>query len=57
MSYEFLKTSVEERVRWLEYRRPPVNAIDWTMLPEIGAALKAHLQDLGIGVVVIANWE
>lgn len=32
MSYEFLKTSVEESVGWLEYLRPPVNAIDWTML-------------------------
>ena len=32
MSYEFLKTSTEDRVAWLEYRRPPLNAIDWTML-------------------------
>ena len=39
MSYEFLKTSVEDRVAWLEYRRPPLNAIDWTMLREIPVAL------------------
>ncbi len=55
MSYEFVRISVEERVGWLEYRRPPVNAIDWTMLREIGAALKAHLQDPGVRVVVIAS--
>ena len=29
MTYEFLKTSVEERVAWIEYQRPPLNAIDW----------------------------
>lgn len=55
MSYEFIKTSIEERVGWLEYRRPPVNAIDWTMLREIGAALQAHLQDPDVRVVVIAS--
>jgi enoyl-CoA hydratase/carnithine racemase len=55
MSHEFIKTSVEERVGWLEYRRPPVNAIDWKMLREIGAALKDHLQDPGVRVVVIAS--
>jgi enoyl-CoA hydratase/carnithine racemase len=55
MSYEFLKTSIEERVGWLEYRRPPVNAIDWTMLREIAVALEALFQDPGVRVVVIAS--
>ena len=55
MSYEFIKTSVEDRVGWLEYRRPPVNAIDWTMLRETGAALQSLLQDPGVRVVVIAS--
>jgi hypothetical protein len=32
MTYEFLKTSVEDRVAWIEYHRPPLNAIDWKML-------------------------
>jgi hypothetical protein len=32
MTYEFLKVSVEERVAWIEYQRPPVNAVDWKML-------------------------
>src|SRR6266540_5994970 len=55
MSYEFLQISVQERVGWLEYLRPPVNAIDWTMLREIGAALEVHLQDPVVRVVVIAS--
>src|SRR5271169_782367 len=55
MNYEFLKTSVEDRVAWLEYRRPPFNAIDWTMLREIPAALDEPLGDRGVRVVVIAS--
>jgi len=55
MSYEFLKTSVEDRVGWLEYRREPYNAIDWTMLREIPEALEGLLKDGGVRVVVIAS--
>jgi len=55
MSYEFLKTSVEDRVGWLEYRREPYNAIDWTMLREIPEALDGLLKDGGVRVVVIAS--
>ncbi|HEY6221613.1 MAG TPA: enoyl-CoA hydratase/isomerase family protein [Candidatus Eisenbacteria bacterium] len=55
MGYQFLATSISDRVGWLEYRRPPVNAIDWTMLREIGAALKDHLDNRSVRVVVIAS--
>jgi len=55
MAYEFLKVGVVERVGWLEYRRPPVNAVDWTMLREIPAALEALLEDRDVRVVVIAS--
>ena len=55
MSYEHLKTRVEDRVAWLEYSRPPLNAIDWTMLREIPVALEAFLQDRDVRVVVIAS--
>lgn len=55
MNYEFLKTSVEDRVAWLEYRRPPRNAIDWTMLREIPVALDELLGDDGVRVIVIAS--
>jgi enoyl-CoA hydratase/carnithine racemase len=55
MNYEFLRTDVVERVGWLEYQRPPVNAIDWQMLQEIGVALDAFLVDADVRVVVIAS--
>jgi len=55
MSYEFLKTGVEERVGWIEYQRPPLNAIDWKMLGEIPRALDAFLQDEGVRVIVFAS--
>jgi enoyl-CoA hydratase/carnithine racemase len=55
MGYEHLKTYVADRVGWLEYSRPPVNAIDWTMLREIPRALEELLRDGGVRVVVIAS--
>jgi enoyl-CoA hydratase/carnithine racemase len=55
MTYEFLKTGIEERVGWIEYRRPPLNAIDWKMLGEIPSALKALLGDPGVRVVAFAS--
>ncbi len=55
MNYEFLKTSVEERVAWIEYLRPPLNAINWKMLSEIPAALEAFLHDSDVRVIVFAS--
>ncbi len=55
MTYEFLKTGVEERVAWIEYQRPPLNAIDWKMLGEIPTALDAFLHDSGVRVIVFAS--
>jgi enoyl-CoA hydratase/carnithine racemase len=55
MTYEFLKIGVEERVAWIEYQRPPLNAIDWKMLNEIPAALDALLRDSGVRVIVFAS--
>src|SRR5712692_2174757 len=55
MTYEFLKIHVEDRVAWIEYRRPPLNAIDWKMLREIPIALDAFLADPDVRVVVFAS--
>ena len=55
MTYEFLKTHVEDRVAWIEYQRPPLNAIDWKMLGEIPTALDASLHDSGVRVIVFAS--
>lgn len=55
MTNECLRTSVEERVAWLEFQRPPLNAFDWKMLREIPAALEAFLRDPGVRVVVFGS--
>ncbi len=55
MTNECLKTSVEERVAWLEYQRPPLNAFDWTMLREIPAALEGFLRNPGVRVIVFGS--
>jgi enoyl-CoA hydratase/carnithine racemase len=55
MTYEFLITHVQERVGWIEYRRPPLNAIDWKMLGEIPAALVEFLRQPDVRVVVFAS--
>lgn len=55
MTYEFLRIGVEDRVAWIEYRRPPLNAIDWKMLGEVPTALDALLHDSGVRVIVFAS--
>src|SRR5512132_2000121 len=55
MSYDFLKAGVVDHVAWIEYQRPPVNAIHWEMLHEIARALDACLADPEARVVVIAS--
>lgn len=55
MGYEYLKVHVADRVGWLEYHRPPVNAFNWEMLREVPRALAALLDDPGARVVVFAS--
>jgi enoyl-CoA hydratase/carnithine racemase len=53
--YEFVRVRTEDRVGWLEYNRPPVNAINWEMLREISRALQSLLDDARVRVIVIAS--
>ena len=55
MAYEFLTVRRQDRVAWIEYRRPPLNAIDWTMLREIPTALDTLLADSDVRVIVFAS--
>jgi enoyl-CoA hydratase len=55
MAYEFLKVHVEERVGWLSYNRPPMNAFTLEMLRELDRGLEELLGDPGVRVVVIAS--
>jgi hypothetical protein len=34
MNHKYLKVRTEDRVGWIEYNRPPVNAFNWEMLRE-----------------------
>jgi len=53
--HEFLRVTIENRVGWLEYDRPPVNAFHWEMLREVPAALGDLLADPEVRVVVFGS--
>ena len=55
MDYKYLNLRIENRVGWIEYNRPPINAFNWEMLREVPAALEELLQDQKIRVIVFAS--
>jgi len=55
MNYKYLNVTIENRVGWIEYNRPPINAFNWEMLREVPAALEEMLQDQKMRVIVIAS--
>ncbi len=55
MNFEYLNLRIDERVGWLEYNFPPINAFNWDMLREVPAALQALLDDPQVRVVVFAS--
>ena len=52
---DFLRVTVHDRVGWIEYDRPPVNAFHWEMLREVPEALEHHLADPAVRVVVFGS--
>ena len=52
---DFLRVEVHDRVGWIEYDRPPVNAFHWEMLREVPEALEHHLADPAVRVVVFGS--
>jgi enoyl-CoA hydratase/carnithine racemase len=52
---DFVRTTVRDRVGWIEYDRPPVNAFHWEMLREVPVALETHLADPAVRVVVFGS--
>ncbi|MFQ5937662.1 MAG: enoyl-CoA hydratase/isomerase family protein [Acidiferrobacterales bacterium] len=55
MNSKNLNIRRQDRVGWIEYQRPPVNAINWEMLQEIPAALEELLGDANVRVIVFAS--
>lgn len=55
MNYQYLMVRIKDRVGWIKYNRPPVNAFNWEMLREVPAALKSLLKDPKVRVIVFAS--
>jgi enoyl-CoA hydratase/carnithine racemase len=55
MSFQYLKVETSDRVGWIEYRRPPLNAFNWEMLYEVPKALTQFLNDPDMRVIVFAS--
>lgn len=55
MNFKYLNIHVDNRVGWIEYNRPPINAFNWGMLREVPAALEELLKDQSVRVVVFAS--
>ena len=55
MSYKYLNLRIENRVGWIEYNRPPINAFNWEKLREVPAALGVLLNDPQVRVIVITS--
>jgi enoyl-CoA hydratase/carnithine racemase len=55
MIYQYLRVRIEDRVGWIEYNHPPLNAFNWEMLHEVPAALDSLLDDSQVRVIVFAS--
>lgn len=54
-TYEFIAVETKDRVGWLSYNRPPVNAFNRRMVEEVAAAFDALHADSEVRVVVFAS--
>lgn len=55
MAYRYVSVRIDDRVGWLEFNRPPINAFNTEMVDEVGAALRALLDNAEARVVVFAS--
>jgi len=55
MNYKYIKVRIDDRVGWLEYDNPPINAFNWEMLREVPAALQALLDQPQVRIIVFAS--
>ncbi len=52
---EFIDLEVVNRVGWLRYNRPPLNAFNWQMVAEVSAGLARLSNDPQVRVIVIGS--
>jgi len=55
MNYQYLTVRTRDRVGWIEYNRPPINAFNREMLNEVPAALENLLKDPKVRVIVFSS--
>ena len=55
MKYKYLDVQIKDRVGWIEYNRPPINAFNWEMLREVPAALESFLKNPKVRIIVFGS--
>lgn len=55
MNFRYLNVRTVDRVGWIEYNRPPINAFNWEKLREVPAALETLLKDPDVRVIVFGS--
>jgi enoyl-CoA hydratase len=55
MAFQHVSVAVEDRVGWLKFNRPPINAFHREMVDEVGLALEELLGDRDVRVIVFAS--
>ena len=55
MHYDFLKIRIENRIGWIEFNRPPINAFNWEMSGEVLEAFEELLKSSQVRVIVFAS--
>lgn len=55
MDFRYLNVHTVDRVGWIEYNRPPINAFNWEKLREVPAALETLLKDSDVRVIVFGS--
>ena len=53
--YKDISLHVKNRVGWVDFNRPPVNAKDWDMVQEIHAAVRQYQADPVVRVIVLGS--
>jgi enoyl-CoA hydratase len=53
--YQFVQLQVVNRVGWLNYNKPPINAFHWQMVDEVHRGLKQYLDDAEVRVIVLGS--
>ena len=55
VNFKYLNVRIVNRVGWIEYNRPSINAFNWEMLREVPAALETFLKNPEARIIVIGS--